>query len=47
LIVVSKTWKLSDVSNAGLIDVAPSILQILGIKKPKVMSGRSIIQRSE
>lgn len=43
LIVVSKKWKLNT-SNAGLIDIAPSILKMLGIEKPKVMTGRVIVE---
>lgn len=44
LLVVSKKWKLGDTTNAGLIDIAPSILKMIGIRKPKVMTGRSIVE---
>lgn len=44
LILVSKRWKLKS-SSAGLIDIAPSILRILGIPKPRVMTGHSIVEK--
>jgi len=31
--------------NGGLSDIAPTMLEILGIKKPKEMTGKSLIQK--
>jgi 2,3-bisphosphoglycerate-independent phosphoglycerate mutase len=41
LIIVSKKWKLvsKDDYQAGLQDIAPSILKIMGISQPKAMTG--------
>src|SRR5579872_1888931 len=43
-IVVSKTWKTNygESYEAGLRDVAPTILKIMGIPAPKVMTGKSL-----
>jgi 2,3-bisphosphoglycerate-independent phosphoglycerate mutase len=30
-------------SDAGLVDIAPTVLDVIGIKKPKEMTGESII----
>lgn len=47
LIVASKRWKLmTGVENPGLIDVAPSVLKILGFPKPKSMTGRPIVEQT-
>ena len=42
-IVVKKDLKLSE--KGKLADVAPTILQIMGIEKPKAMTGVSLIER--
>jgi 2,3-bisphosphoglycerate-independent phosphoglycerate mutase len=49
LVLISKNWKLNDRENfePGLVDVAPSILAILGLAKPRDMTGRSIVERSQ
>jgi 2,3-bisphosphoglycerate-independent phosphoglycerate mutase len=47
-IIVSENKELKKVKlrkNAGLIDIAPTILELLKIKKPKEMKGKSIITR--
>jgi 2,3-bisphosphoglycerate-independent phosphoglycerate mutase len=47
LIVVSKNWKIAKGKrNPGLIDIAPSILMVMGIQKPKVMTGKSLLVRA-
>ncbi len=46
LIIVSGKEKLKKIKlkkNAGLIDISPTIIELLGIKKPKEMTGKSII----
>jgi 2,3-bisphosphoglycerate-independent phosphoglycerate mutase len=45
LVVMSDSWRVSvpTAYKPGLIDVAPSILQILGLTKPKVMTGIPIV----
>jgi 2,3-bisphosphoglycerate-independent phosphoglycerate mutase len=48
LVLLSDKWKVSiplENYKPGLIDIAPSILQILGLNKPKVMSGTSLVVR--
>jgi 2,3-bisphosphoglycerate-independent phosphoglycerate mutase len=35
----------SKISNGALYDIAPTILEILGIKKPEVMTGENILQK--
>lgn len=45
LIVVSKKWKLAGLEKPGLIDVAPSILKILGIPQPRAMTGRPLVDK--
>ncbi|MGI0090114.1 MAG: alkaline phosphatase family protein [Nitrososphaerales archaeon] len=48
LMIVSKRWKPLDDSSGerfGLKDIAPSILKIMGIPKPKVMKGSPIVQK--
>jgi 2,3-bisphosphoglycerate-independent phosphoglycerate mutase len=48
MIVVSKNWKPVDgIKNPGLIDIAPTILKIMGISKPKAMTGRPIVLRTD
>ncbi len=48
LIIVSKRWRLEkDTNDAGLIDIAPSILKIMGIQKPKMMTGKSLVVKTE
>ncbi len=45
-IVVGTQRKIKDVvlrKDGGLADVAPTVLQLMGLKKPKVMRGRSLI----
>ncbi len=44
-IVVSKDWK-NAISNrhAGLVDISPSILEIMGLKRPNAMTGESIVK---
>ncbi len=46
LVIVSKKWKISQSrrSEWGLVDLAPSILQVLDLKIPKTMTGRSIVE---
>jgi 2,3-bisphosphoglycerate-independent phosphoglycerate mutase len=45
LVVASTRWKLAtNLEKPGLIDVAPSILKILGIAKPRAMTGRPIVE---
>jgi 2,3-bisphosphoglycerate-independent phosphoglycerate mutase len=47
LIVVSKNWKIAKVANnAGLIDIAPSILTVMGIRKPRAMTGKPFVERA-
>jgi 2,3-bisphosphoglycerate-independent phosphoglycerate mutase len=43
--VVSRQWKLKthNLKKGKLADVAPTILKIMGIKKPKEMTGRSLL----
>ncbi|MDA4129515.1 MAG: 2,3-bisphosphoglycerate-independent phosphoglycerate mutase [Thaumarchaeota archaeon] len=45
LIVVSKKWKTAREENydAGLRDIAPTILNMMGIAKPKAMTGKSLV----
>ena len=45
-LAVSKKWRVISKchQNAGLSDVAPSVLKILGIRKPKLMTGKPIIE---
>ena len=51
-IVVSRQWEIAkkelveegERPEAGLCDIAPSVLKILGIKKPAAMTGRSIVE---
>jgi len=46
LAIISKEEKLQKIrlrSNGGLQDVAPTVLELMGIKKPKEMSGKSLI----
>jgi 2,3-bisphosphoglycerate-independent phosphoglycerate mutase len=45
LIVVSKKWKTAseEYYEAGLRDIAPTILNIMGIAKPKAMTGKSLV----
>ena len=49
LIVVSKKWKLliPDGYKAGLRDVSPTILDIMKLRKPKAMTGMSLVQSIE
>ncbi|MHB8566264.1 MAG: 2,3-bisphosphoglycerate-independent phosphoglycerate mutase [Nitrososphaerales archaeon] len=42
-IVVSNNWKTSSERPGGLSDVAPTILHIMGLSKPKSMTGRSLV----
>ncbi len=46
LIVVSKKWKLQipDGYKAGLRDISPTILDIMGLQKPRAMTGVSLVQ---
>ena len=47
LIIASRRWKLmTGANNPGLIDIAPSILKILGIPEPKSMTGRPIAEEA-
>ena len=43
-IVVSSRFKLLDVPDAGLSNVAPTMLHMLGLKKPKEMTGESLVK---
>ncbi|MDP2586725.1 MAG: 2,3-bisphosphoglycerate-independent phosphoglycerate mutase [Candidatus Komeilibacteria bacterium] len=43
-ILVSDEFKKTKLKNGILADVAPTILQIFGVPKPKAMTGKSIIQ---
>lgn len=48
LTLLSEKWKISVKRKGyqvGLIDIAPSILSIMGMKKPKAMSGVSIVEQ--
>jgi len=44
-ILVSKKLKTKNLKNGILADVAPTILDILGIKKPKEMTGKTLIKK--
>lgn len=41
-IIVSRKWKVADRKDGGLIDVAPTILQIMGLTKPRAMIGQTL-----
>jgi len=43
-ILVSEQFKKAKLKNGILADVAPTILQIFGVPKPKAMTGKSLIQ---
>jgi len=45
LIVISKRWKIAIDSreNIGLKDIAPTVLKIMGIRKPNAMTGKSLV----
>lgn len=47
LIVVSKKWKLLIPEDylAGLRDISPTILEIMGLRQPKAMTGRSLVRK--
>ena len=47
LIVVSNSWKItsSPEYKTGLVDIAPSILKIMGLPKPEGMSGQPLVER--
>ncbi|MGI0084052.1 MAG: 2,3-bisphosphoglycerate-independent phosphoglycerate mutase [Nitrososphaerales archaeon] len=47
LVVVSKNWKIASMPGykMGLVDIAPTILKIMGIPKPKVMSGQPVVEQ--
>lgn len=47
LIVVSNSWKIASPSEykMGLVDIAPSILKIMGLPKPEEMSGQPVVER--
>jgi 2,3-bisphosphoglycerate-independent phosphoglycerate mutase len=48
LVVLSETWKLSENSKKGkpeLSDIAPSILEIMNLRKPRAMDGSSLVAR--
>jgi 2,3-bisphosphoglycerate-independent phosphoglycerate mutase len=47
LLLVSKKWKILQLQGyqKGLIDISPSILKIMGLKIPKAMAGRPIVER--
>lgn len=50
LILISEKWKISLPSisyQPGLVDLAPSILQILGLKRPSAMTGISLVYPGE
>lgn len=49
LIVVSRGWKLEipEGYQAGLRDISPTILEIMGLKKPRAMTGRSLVVRRQ
>lgn len=46
LILVSEKWRVSvpDGYSAGLIDIAPSVLRMIGIAEPKAMTGIPIVE---
>ena len=45
LIIASKKWRIAKkLKVPGLIDIAPSILEIIGIPKPRAMTGHSIVE---
>ena len=46
LIVVSERWSLDmrSVKNPGLSDIAPTVLKMLGIKKPAAMTGEFLVE---
>src|SRR5579875_1634490 len=45
LIVISKRWKIAIDSreNIGLKDIAPTVLKIMGIRKPNAMTGKFLV----
>ena len=47
LIVISKKWKFAILPGykKGLVDIAPTILKVMGLAKPKVMSGQPLLER--
>jgi 2,3-bisphosphoglycerate-independent phosphoglycerate mutase len=46
LIIVSEKWRIADgVKRPGLVDLAPSILEIMGLPKPKAMTGHCIVEK--
>lgn len=45
LIVISKRWRIAPHANIGLRDIAPTVLKIMGIRKPSVMTGRPVVSR--
>jgi len=46
LIVVSKKWKLNipEDYQAGLRDLSPTIIEIMGLRKPRAMTGKSLVK---
>ena len=46
LILASRRWRVvKDLKGPGLIDIAPSILEMMGIPTPKTMTGHSIVEK--
>lgn len=43
-LIVGKNWQLAE-THGSLIDIAPTVLEVLAIKKPKEMQGKSLIKR--
>lgn len=41
-IIVSKKWQVADKKDGGLKDVAPTILEIIGLTKPRAMNGQTL-----
>ncbi len=44
LVIDSETWRLAD--DCGLASIAPTILQLMGLRQPATMSGRSLLVES-
>ena len=44
-IIIINEKKIKSLSNGRLCDVSPTILDIIGIEKPSIMTGRSLIKK--